>query len=882
MANQLESALVIALRDTIKWESSVDAPASGTLTPVNPDLPFDARTYQSRDRELAYRDLIIGAAVVEVAVQVGDVWNFSVSKPTLQGPAPFSLPFVGTEAGTLSGQLRHVTNVSIPYDAARYADADLYGRDALVYEILARACENTFVDPSIPRIDAAGTSIPDTSIWALGQGAPCRADINPVLPLNRDLFKKPDQNLADRDNQLAGYVARTAQMLKNPFAHALRLYVQVDAYGTTQREPDVYALTSDDGTYRVFQTEPALPGANQIIYNGPENTLQWIREQVDEVHVPQLYAMVIPGIEAGQTIETLAEVPARKDAQYWRGKAGQLNPEGISVASTGMYLTSTNNDAVAGGVMQYGSASFTVPDIMTLSMAGSLSQHAYRVSVLTKPNNRVEIAGAQNISDTSGTLGGATFDVDVLSGGITSKVYLVDGGDGIVYNGSLYLNGDVFAGTTSGSTYSQFGIVPSSVRQYMLNFVLALPAGPWNVRLEYTNISGFSDKFNIKGEYIAAGSLAVPVIQDIAPVPFLEQNGNLVTTTSAGVDIDDTGPFNFPVYWTGGEGQLHVRKLIFESETTQGRYAIAGTFAGSVSQVDVIGENMVPDVLRFQFYSRGSNAGTTPLVLNFTDEPALPLQIQQVQVQVMDNFVTTPLSRGFQGWRQECLDRTEHAIQHSYACGVANYGTEVPTFRDTGSYWTRASSENWMSFCEVYHPRLRTVEAIASDAITPGRQYEVVTPFVTYDGTAYLEGQKFYGVESAGTVYSSGTVDQVGAFIKSKAGHTGRPCLVPRGLYFDDADKLVKAHYDTPLSTPLLMACQPWMIEAGLYVAHEDFWMPEVLGLTLPTDALAAGPPAPVAFFTGSPVIGDFTLAVAFTNLSSGAEGATFLWDFGD
>ena len=112
--NQLESALVIALRDTIKWESAVVAPESGTLTPVVPSLPFDSVTYQERDRQLAYRDLILGAAVVEVSVQVGDVWNYSLPRPILQGPAPFALPFVGTEAGTFSSQIRHVTNVSIP------------------------------------------------------------------------------------------------------------------------------------------------------------------------------------------------------------------------------------------------------------------------------------------------------------------------------------------------------------------------------------------------------------------------------------------------------------------------------------------------------------------------------------------------------------------------------------------------------------------------------------------------------------------------------------------------------------------------------------------------------------------------------------------------
>jgi hypothetical protein len=828
MSNQLESALVIALRNTIKWESGTEAPASGTLTPVNPDLPFDAIVYQTRDRQLAYRDLILGAAVVEVSVQVGDVWNYSVIKPTLQGPIPFALPFVGTEAGTYSSQIRHVTNVSIPYDAARYADADLYGRDALVYEILARACESTFSDPSIPRIDASGTVIPDTSIWSLGQGAPIQADINVALPLNRDLFKNPDRNLADRDNQLAGYVARLAQALKNPFENALRLYIQVEAFGTVQREPDVYALTSDDGTYRVFQTEPALPGANQIVYSIEANTLQWIRERVDEVHVPQIYAMVIPGIEFGQYIETLAEVPERKDAQYWRGKAGQLNPIGVELSDTNIYLTTTNNESVDGGYVQYGSASLTVPDVLTCVLGGSISQNTYRVSALVKPNNRVDIAGAQNVSNTSGTLGGATFDVDVPSGSITSKTYFVDGGDGVVYNGLVYLNGDTFAGTSTVATYTQYGIIASSIRQYAIEYVLALPEGPWNVRLEYTNLSGVSDSFAIKGEYIAAGSSAITVIQDIAPIPFLTTNSNIVTTTDAGVDIQDTGPFSFPIYWTGGDGQLHIRKITFESDTAMGRYAIAGTFAGSVAYVDVIGNDKTPEVMRWEFYSQGTASGTLPFVMNYTDEPALPLQIQQVQVQTLSDYDTTPLSRGFQGWRQECLDRAERTLQHGYDYAVRAYGTAIPEVRQNGTWWTNESSENWMAFVEVYNPRARQVEGIATDAITPGRQYEVTTASAVYDGTTYLQGQKFYGVASSGTVYSGGTVAQVGAFIKSKPGHLGKPALMPRGLYFDDTDKMAKGYYETALAAPLIVTCQPWMIEVGLYVAHESFWMPEM------------------------------------------------------
>lgn len=836
--NQLESALVLALRDTIKWESSVVASDSGTLTPVNADLPFDARVYQERDRQLAYRDLIVGAAVVEVSVQVGDVWNYSTVKPSLQGPVPFALPFVASEAGTYNSKVRHVTNVSIPYDAARYADADLYGRDSLVYEVLARACEDTFVEPSIPVLDSTRTLIPGTKVWSLAEGAPMRADINTALPLNRDLFKNPDRNLADRDNQLAGYAASLVQVLKNPFDHALRLYIQIESYGTIQREPDIYALVQDSGSHRVFQAEPALPGANKIVYDTEHKTLQWVRERIDEVHVPQIYAMAVPGIDFGQTVETVAAVPDGKDAQYWRGKAGMLNPTGIKTSDTELVLDSTNNDAVAGGLMQYSTASFGAPDTIVFDMTGTVTPIAYRVSVLTVPNSTVEIAGVQNISNTSGTLGGATFETNVASGDITDKLYFVVGGDGIVYNTELYLPGDSFAGIDSVPTYTQYGLLASTVRQYSINFSLALPAGAWNVSAEYTNLSGSTDGFGVKALYIATGADPVTIIQDAAPIPFNTTNGNLLVTAQAGIDIKNSSPFTLPVYWTSGDGELHIRKLIFEkTDVATARYAMSGTFAGSVAYADVNGVDKIPDVIRWQFVSNGLYKDSVPLTVKYTDDATLPIQIKQVHVQSLTEYDTTPLSSGFQSWRQECLDRAERVVQQGYYAAIQAYGTDVPTFRDSGSYWTSDATENWMSFAEVYTPRLREVSNIGNTSIIAGRQYEVDTDSIVYDGTTYTNGHKFYGIESSGTVYSGGTVHQVGAFTKSRAGHVGKPALVPRGIYFDDAEKRVKSYYDTIFATPVVMTCQPWMVDCGFYVAQPEFWMPEALGLLPPSIA---------------------------------------------
>src|SRR5574337_793507 len=829
MADRLESALVIALRDTIKWQSAEDAPESGTLTAVNPSLPFDARTYQERDRQLMYRDLIVGAAVVEVSIQVGDVWNYSTVKPTLQGPTLFALPFVGTEAGTYSSQIRHVTNVSIPYDAARYADADLYGRDSLAYEILARACQDTFVDPSIPRIDPAGTIIPSTPVWSLGEGTNAPVDINAALPLNRDLFKRPDQFLADRDNQIAAYVSRLSQVLRNPFNHALRLLVQVESYGTVQREADVYALISDDGTNRVFQAEPAVPDANQIIYNTAHSTLQWVRQGSDEVHVPQIYAMVIPGIEVGQLVETLAEVPNLKDPQYWSNKASQLQPFGARVVDSNIVLEYTNTDQVTGGVMQFGSASFTVPDQMILTLSGSIPAGNSRLSVLTKPNSQVEIAGAQNASNTSGTLGGATFDINVSSGSITGdKQYIVDGGDGIVYADGTFLSGDTFFGISGTTVYTQYGLIESTIRQYALNYNLALPAGAWEAVLEYTNLTGSTDGFLIKGQYVAAGANPVDVIQDIAPVPFTTDNGNVVLTRTAGMDVASSAPFTFAIYWTGGEGQLHIRKLIFTKlDTPTGYFAIDGTIATGTASVANHGIDGICDVLRWEF-NTGSISGSIPVTLNYIADSTLPLQIQQVQIQVLTDYQSTVLSQGFQGWRQECLNRAERVIQQGYELMVAGYGTDLPSVIVNGSYWNQDSTESWMGLIEVYNPRVREIPAVPQDSIVVGRQYQVDTTFAVYNGTTYTQGQKFYGVADV-TTYSSGSVHQVGAFLKSRAGHIGRPALVPRGTYLDDDAKVIRAFYDTGSATPIVMACQPWMIEQGFYVANENFWMPETL-----------------------------------------------------
>src|SRR6185295_3145635 len=156
--NQLESALIITLREGIPWQSALQISDAGTLTPVNPAAAFDPLKYQRRDRELGFRDMINAAAVAEVSIRVSDVWNYRAIQPTLQGPVRKDMANVPAEqsfSGT-SAAVRHVGYTSVPFDASQFADKDLYGRDAIIYETLAQACA-IFTDPPITSIDAAGT-----------------------------------------------------------------------------------------------------------------------------------------------------------------------------------------------------------------------------------------------------------------------------------------------------------------------------------------------------------------------------------------------------------------------------------------------------------------------------------------------------------------------------------------------------------------------------------------------------------------------------------------------------------------------------------------------------------------------------------------------------
>jgi hypothetical protein len=457
----------------------------------------------------------------------------------------------------------------------------------------------------------------------------------------------------------------------------------------------------------------------------------------------------------------------------------------------------------------------------------SLSLGTKEFNLLVKPNPVVSIAGQSNSSNITGIDGGVSYPINIPSGGITAHVYLVEGGDGIVYNGVTYAPGTTFAGTDTVATYTQITpALPSTVRQSTMNWTLALPPGSWRMQFEYTDTTGLTNGFGVAVRSTPSDSDVVDIRSDVIPLAIGKANELLLSQANA-FDVANNLPFTLKFTWTYGTGQLHIRRIILTClNRTTAQYAVTGKFQTSNSRVEFVGQAYQPEVIKLDAIADTKTASTLRVTTETYSE--LPLQILQIDVQATASYPATPLSGNFQGWRQDCLDRAERAVQHGYNYTLASFtaaGSVIPTFRDSGSFWSKEATELWMAFVEVGNPRLRELAHVTR--ITAGRQYKVISQ-VQYAGETYNVGEKFYGV--AGVDTYTGSASQVGAFVKSRPGHVGQPCLIPTGLhYVQNGTGDIKAYWDTPNSLPTLVTCQPWMIEYGLYTAQSEFWMPDTL-----------------------------------------------------
>ena len=781
-------------------------------------------------------------------------------------------------------------------------DVNLYNRDLMLYETLARAAAIFPTGQTINRIDPGSNYIGSTSVWATAQGTNIPKVINAAEPMNQAAFRDPDVYLAERDNQVAAYIARVAKALQNPFDYATRIYVQINAPGGSySQESETYVLTNNifivGNTYtageqvfyqgvwytalatttdtppssnwstlsaptlRQFLADPSLSSRNRIIYDTAAKTLQWFRETLDLVHIPQIVGFYVPGIFPGQTIQTVADIPEKKDARFYLQKAARVQYTNGTWASQQVFDPTGNRDPsstyVVGAISTLWQntkhVTLTMPDAFTLNVRNLLcTSGTYALGCLVRPCPQIAVGGGDN------------------------------------QQGSL----DISDG---GTTYSAIGDVR--------NWELALPAGGWQLFIEFSNVSATpSSAFGIK-----AAQEATSILANTLPIDYTDENGNPLpqgtVISSPAIDVQSTGQtYNFSIQWTFGAGQLHITQLRFVQTTApdtshyimQAQWIGAtGTNSNSVSSLDVLGQANMPDVMPFYFYLSGTDTapqirmswlpksasqwqaiaynpgdqvlynlvywqataittsldvpGQSSLWEQLGVEPQIPLLFEQMELTKFVQASLTPDLTGFQGFRQDMLERSLRATQDAYRQALSQTGTNFPDFRDVNDSWTLASTGSWMAFIEVYDPRLRQVFNVSGSNIAQDKQYEVIAQpggAGTYNGQVYANGEKFFGVAGNGTVAFTGTVfvNQVGAYRLSSPADIGKTGLIPAGIEYMRTAGTGTVHgwYPSYASYPTYQTIQPWMIEQGFYVTDDSFQTAD--GNTLPSNPAPDNP----------------------------------------
>jgi hypothetical protein len=660
------------------------------LTPVDPDTPLDVGEYAARDGELAYRDLVVAAAISRVALKVSDVWGFAVGHPVLAASPEPNLDASGTDvvsAPSSPGNLTYVDNQSVAFDAVT-TDQQLYARDLVVYQALYLAAAQHLVSLN-PLNPITSLAISVTDAWSFSSSVEQEVSVGYNLPFNPSLFKCPDQHLAWRDNVLAGYVARLKESLGKIWSQAQRVLIRVVDDNGSSHEPETYALISDDGRYRTWAAAPRLPNQLLLTYDRTANTVGWVGERPGIAGSPQVAESSV--VVGGALVIREPDFQAPGDSEYYRQKSARLHTQYFLDQT--IYLTyKPQNYILTGGVYQLDSALLTVPALATFALPTVVPAGCVRVGLLVRPAISFSILGFQNT-----------------------------------------------AGLSDGT-----GVTITTAQTLTWN--VALPAGTGRLyySLSLTDKSNKTPAFAVRVKYNST------VIFDGAYV-FNKDPGEIYETQSVGFETDAYGrTASFSVEWLGGEGELTIESINFSVNTAEitANYGL-GVQLNSLSsrQVQFLGVAERLDVVLFDIVVPTELVNPT-LTVNWRGGGSLALFIHGFDLKVFDLVEQVSDSSDYEAYKASLLKGAGSAVAavyHRYA--ASNPTAEFRQVDDLHGYvWNSTCYLNWLTALKgAGESRLESAFQLAGPA-------DLGRPALIPEGLEVVEGATVkanYGVNLA-------------------------------------------------------------------------------------------------------------------------------------
>jgi hypothetical protein len=664
------------------------------LTQIDPYDSFDWQKYSDRDAELLGRDHIVAAATVKVASEAAMVFGSRVDRPTQLDLTPTSLPDNSIDRILQippNGTVQMVVPSSVPFDAVR-ADQDLYDRDLILHETLARTSA-IFVTPPIISSGTSVGTIGDT--WSYADADPVTHGINPVLRLDVDLFKSPDRALAFNDNGLGVYVANIGNFLKNPFAKAEQLLISVAGTGTLAMEPEVYVHdeSQDTATTRTWVAEPKLDGRFKIVYDVDTELLRWYPPDSNLIHIPQPQPFVNDGTSItgpqGSEISFVVDTMERKDSAFYAYKASQIMTQ-TRVLSQQCLFSGAYSAGIDQGNLVH-NVQITLSNSVRLQSIPALPASTVYVGFTVVPQSFYEILGCQFPQLSADTDGGGLFP----------------------------------AGT---ATTAQFPV--------------QLLAGNYQLEITYTNYGG--DTPSDFPVYISLGGSLITS----SPLVF-GSDGNVDgdPVTQAFNVLSDGTLGDLVILWSGSAtstSQLKILKIrIVSFDTSALSMKLSAQLLDSNTVVDSTtfefnGLRNRPDCVVVKFTAPSSVTNPNVIVGLVNNANLTAMAINQIQVSIYEGVTPTPNADGYSGYPMSMLSRAFDCVSDSFAA-INDY-----TDPRQSESWTTESTQIWLAQIVSQESRLYS-------AFRVGGPLDVGRPALIPNGIRYSVSTGTIAASSADT-----------------------------------------------------------------------------------------------------------------------------------